>query len=69
MASGMNPKNEKWNRIPQTLKKHSNHLTLSNEMEDLKLSSEIRLKIKKKKWDPSHLFSIKGIKWKAPLTP
>jgi hypothetical protein len=30
-------------------KKNSNHLTLPNEMEDLKLSSEIRLKIKRKK--------------------
>jgi hypothetical protein len=28
----------------------------------------MRLKIKRKKWDPSHLFSIQGIKWKAPLT-
>jgi hypothetical protein len=31
-------------------------------MEDLKFSSEMRLKIKKKKWDPSHLFNIEGIK-------
>jgi hypothetical protein len=38
-------------------------------MEDLKLSSEMRLKIKKQKSDPSHLFSIKEIKSKAPLTP
>jgi hypothetical protein len=44
-------------------------LTLPNEMEDLKLSIEIRLKIKRKSWDPSHLFSIEGIKRKAPLTP
>jgi len=36
-------------------KKHSNHLTLANEMEDLKLASEMRLKIEKQKWDPSHL--------------
>jgi hypothetical protein len=43
-------------------KKISNHLTLPNEMEDLKLSSEMRLKIKRQNWDPSHLFSIKGIK-------
>jgi hypothetical protein len=68
MASGMNLKKEKWNRIPQTLRKHSNHFTLPNEMEDFKLSSEMRLKIKREKWDPSHLFSIEGIKWKAPLT-
>jgi len=47
---------------PQTLKNHSNHFTLPNEMEDLKLSSEMRLKIKRKKRDPSQLFSIKGIK-------
>jgi hypothetical protein len=31
-------------------------------MEDLKFSSEMRLKKKKKKWDPSHLCSIEGIK-------
>jgi hypothetical protein len=62
MVSGMNPKKEKKNWIPQTLRKHSNHLTLPNEMEDLKLSIEMRLKIKRQKWDPSHLFSIKGIK-------
>ncbi len=53
---------------PNPEKKHLNHLTFPNEMEDLKLSGEMRLKIKRKKWDPSHLFSIQGIKWKAPLT-
>jgi hypothetical protein len=31
-------------------------------MEDLKPSSEMRLKIKRQKWDPSRLFNIKGIK-------
>jgi hypothetical protein len=39
MAHGMNPKKIKINEnnwIPQTLKKHSNHLTLPNEMEDFK---------------------------------
>jgi hypothetical protein len=47
---------------PNPEKKHLNHLTFPNEMEDLKLSGEMRLKIKRKKWDPSHLFSIQGIK-------
>jgi len=31
-----NNKNNNKNWIPQTLKKHSNHLTFPNEMEDLK---------------------------------
>jgi hypothetical protein len=51
----------KWNS--QNPKNHSNQLT--NEMEDLKLSSEMRLKKKKQKWDPSQLYKIKGIKRKA----
>jgi hypothetical protein len=69
MASGMNPKKEKWNWIPQTLKKQSNHLTRLNEMEDLKTFKWNEIENKKQKWDPSHLFSMEGIKWKAPLTP
>jgi len=58
----MNPKKEKRNLTLQTLNDHSNRFTLPNEMENLKLSNEMRLKIKRKKWDPSHLFTIKGIK-------
>jgi hypothetical protein len=40
-------------------------------MEDLKLSSEMRLKKEKQKWDPSHLYNIKGINEKLgnPINP
>jgi hypothetical protein len=62
MTSGMNPKKEKRNLTLQTLNNHSNCFKLPKEMENLKLSNEMRLKIKRKKWDPSHLFTIKGIK-------
>jgi hypothetical protein len=62
MASGVNPKKIKMKSDSPNPKKNSNHLTLPNEMEGLKFSSEMRLKIKRKKWDPSHLFSIEGIK-------
>jgi hypothetical protein len=40
-----------------------------NDIEDLKLSNEMRLKKKKQKCDLSHLNNIKGIKGKAPSTP
>ncbi len=69
MATGMNLKKRKMTSDSPNPKKNSNHLTLPNEMKDLKFSSEIILKIKRQKGDPSHLFSIKGIKRKAPLTP
>jgi hypothetical protein len=49
MAIEMNHKKEKRNRIPQTLNKHLDHLTLPNEMEDLKLSSEMEIENKKVK--------------------
>jgi DNA polymerase I-like protein with 3'-5' exonuclease and polymerase domains len=42
-------------RPPKTLKA-SNHLTLTNEMENLKLSSEMKLEEKGLKWDPSQLY-------------
>ncbi len=58
----MNPKKEKENLTLQTLKNHLNHFILPNGMENLKLSNEMRLKITRKKGDPSHLFTIKGIK-------
>ncbi len=58
MASGMNPLKEKWYGTPQNPKniKSSNHLTLPNEMENLKLSSEMKLEEKGLKWDPSQLY-------------
>jgi len=40
-----------------------------NDIEDLKLSNEMKLKKERQKWDPSHLNNIKGIKGKAPSTP
>jgi hypothetical protein len=36
-------------------------LMLPNEMQDLKLSSEMRLKRERPKWDPSHLYSIRAL--------
>ncbi len=44
MTSGMNLHNTKWNEIPKNPLKISNHSTLPNEMQDLKLSSETSLK-------------------------
>ncbi len=52
---------------PQTLKNHSNHFTLPNEMEDLKLSSEMRLKKKrKKKRIPPNYLASKELNEKLP---
>jgi len=46
---------------PKNRKKYSNHSTLPNEIENLKLSNEMDWKKEGQKWDPSHLYSIKGI--------
>ncbi len=69
MASGMNPKKENWSQIPQTLKKPFKSLNTPKWNGRLKIFKWNEIEKKKKKWDPSHLFSIEGIKWKAPLTP
>jgi hypothetical protein len=47
--------------LSKTLKRHSNQLTLLNEMKNLNLSCEIRLK-KKAKMGSLPTYSIKGIK-------
>ncbi len=57
----MNLHNQKWNETPKNPLKISNHLMLPNEMQDLKLSSEMRLKRERPKWDPSHLYSIRAL--------
>jgi hypothetical protein len=55
-------KNKNEMGLPLTLLKNSNNLTLPNEMEKLKLSSEMRSEKKMLKWNLSHLYNIKGIK-------
>ncbi len=69
MASGMNPLKEKWNGTPQNPKiiESSNHLTLPNEMENFKLSSEMKLEEEGLKWDPSQLYiTSKALNKKLP---
>jgi hypothetical protein len=68
MTSGLSPQ-KKMKQNLKNPKKYSNHSTLLIETEILKLSNEMRLKKEGQKWDPSHLYSIKGIKGKAPSTP
>jgi hypothetical protein len=61
-----NEPSKKWNKTPKTLKKSSNHWTLPNEIENLKLSNEMDWKKRGRNGIPPTYIASRAFKEKLP---